>query len=279
MKKKGFATSAILYTLLLLFLALMVGILNNLQNKKTILDTMKQETVSALQLNTVVEELLKKVNNIEQLLGGTDISQIADGTITGTIAQFYQGGAGGTDGGNIRYNAETDCIEIYDSENQAWVCWTKVGLKGLDLLSTSPSDWEIKNTAGNSGKNANGSILTENGTFQFTNTGKSDGAFSEFKYNKSQAIRNGMKLYFEGYLFWGTPYANVTNKTYGVYVDISDNDGTTWTQLYQFYTGSSNFNTEIDLSGYAGKEVYFRIRLRGYGAENITATMEKFMVA
>jgi len=34
MKKKGFATSAILYTMLLLFLATLIGILSNLQNNR-----------------------------------------------------------------------------------------------------------------------------------------------------------------------------------------------------------------------------------------------------
>ena len=50
--KKGFATSAILYTMLLLFLVLMVGILNNLQNKKTVLDALKTDTIHALDGNT-----------------------------------------------------------------------------------------------------------------------------------------------------------------------------------------------------------------------------------
>ncbi len=52
MKKRGFATSAILYTMLLLFLILMVGILNNLQNKKTILDQLKIETIQAIESNS-----------------------------------------------------------------------------------------------------------------------------------------------------------------------------------------------------------------------------------
>lgn len=48
MKKQGFATSGILYTVLLLFVALLFGVLQNLQNKKTILDQLKIETISAL---------------------------------------------------------------------------------------------------------------------------------------------------------------------------------------------------------------------------------------
>lgn len=48
MKKQGFATSGVLYTVLLLFVALLFGVLQNLQNKKTILDQLKIETISAL---------------------------------------------------------------------------------------------------------------------------------------------------------------------------------------------------------------------------------------
>ena len=59
--KKGFATSAILYTMLLLFLAMMVGILNNLQNKKIILDQLKVETISALDQTNVCDNLNQEI--------------------------------------------------------------------------------------------------------------------------------------------------------------------------------------------------------------------------
>ncbi len=70
MKKKGFATSAILYTLLLLFIVLLVGILNNLQNKKTILDQLKVNTVNALQYGSELESLLESVSKIESEIDG-----------------------------------------------------------------------------------------------------------------------------------------------------------------------------------------------------------------
>lgn len=62
MKKKGFAVSAILYTMLLLFLVLLVGILNNLQNKKTVLDQLKTEVISS-QIKTSVPVIKVKVSN------------------------------------------------------------------------------------------------------------------------------------------------------------------------------------------------------------------------
>ncbi len=93
--KKGFATSAILYTILLLFLVLMVGILNNLQNKKSILDGLKADTVNALEKDTVLDGILNqiaiinsKINQFETQIGTTDISNIGDGTITGAISHL-----------------------------------------------------------------------------------------------------------------------------------------------------------------------------------------------
>ena len=64
--KKGFATSAILYTMLLLFILLLVSILNNLQNKKTILDALKKDTIYALQENTVVDTILGQLAKINE---------------------------------------------------------------------------------------------------------------------------------------------------------------------------------------------------------------------
>lgn len=61
MKRKGFATSAILYTMLLLFLVLMVGILNNLQNKKTVLDALKIDTIDALEKDTLADVILEQL--------------------------------------------------------------------------------------------------------------------------------------------------------------------------------------------------------------------------
>ena len=66
MKKKGFATSAIMYTMLLLFLVLLVGILNNLQNKKTILDQLKADTVSALESDSQMDYLLGTIGEMNQ---------------------------------------------------------------------------------------------------------------------------------------------------------------------------------------------------------------------
>lgn len=71
--KKGFATSAILYTLLLLFMAVMVGILNNLENKKTILDALKQDTINALEQDTMIDAILDQIGIINQKI--SDLSE------------------------------------------------------------------------------------------------------------------------------------------------------------------------------------------------------------
>ena len=48
MNRDGFAVSGVLYTLLVLFLVLMLGTLNSLKGKKQILDQIKAETLEAL---------------------------------------------------------------------------------------------------------------------------------------------------------------------------------------------------------------------------------------
>ena len=78
--KKGYMTTGILYTMLLLFLALLFGTLNDLSNKKRVLDGLKLDTVNALNCN----------NGFDcSLIGSTDISMIGDGTVTGAISDIY----------------------------------------------------------------------------------------------------------------------------------------------------------------------------------------------
>ena len=48
MNKKGFATAGILYTLLIISLIIMITFLNDLQGKKSVLDSIKNETVNAI---------------------------------------------------------------------------------------------------------------------------------------------------------------------------------------------------------------------------------------
>ena len=48
MNNKGFAVSGILYALLLLFITILVMLLFNFQNKKNILDKLKQDTLNKI---------------------------------------------------------------------------------------------------------------------------------------------------------------------------------------------------------------------------------------
>ena len=48
MNNKGFAVSGILYTLLLIFITILVMLLFNFQNKKNILDKIKQDTLNKI---------------------------------------------------------------------------------------------------------------------------------------------------------------------------------------------------------------------------------------
>ncbi|MFV0249696.1 MAG: hypothetical protein ACK5HP_01470 [Bacilli bacterium] len=54
MNEKGFAVSGIIYTLFLVFLIIMMSILTGTQNKKKILDKLKQDTLKEVQSNVII---------------------------------------------------------------------------------------------------------------------------------------------------------------------------------------------------------------------------------
>lgn len=65
MSKKGFAVSGMIYTILLLFVMLITTLLFNLQNRKTILDELKNETVNAVESDNQIETLEQRIANLE----------------------------------------------------------------------------------------------------------------------------------------------------------------------------------------------------------------------
>ncbi len=66
-------------------MVLLVGILSNLQNKKTILDALKRDTIQALEGNTITDAILDQIAVINSKIGSMDINGIGDGTVTGAI--------------------------------------------------------------------------------------------------------------------------------------------------------------------------------------------------
>ena len=57
MNNKGFAITGILYSILVLFMVLVALLLFNLQNKKTILDKLKSDTLESVEnLEVAIEE-------------------------------------------------------------------------------------------------------------------------------------------------------------------------------------------------------------------------------
>ena len=63
---RGYAVSGVLYTILVLFMALLLSFLYSMQNKKNILDKLKAEVVEAFYCNGI--------DNIEDLTGATVIA-------------------------------------------------------------------------------------------------------------------------------------------------------------------------------------------------------------
>jgi hypothetical protein len=86
MNNKGFAISGILYSVLTIFLVLIILLLFNLQNKKTILDQLKLDTIDAVESDNNYQYLLDEINDLKTQIGTSDISSLGDGTLTGSIA-------------------------------------------------------------------------------------------------------------------------------------------------------------------------------------------------
>ena len=64
---KGFAISGIMYAILIISLLLVLGTLKTIQNRKTIIDKLKSETVNAVDSNNY-QNLLNEVNNLKSRL-------------------------------------------------------------------------------------------------------------------------------------------------------------------------------------------------------------------
>lgn len=68
MNNKGFAISSILYTILIIFLVYLMITLYSLQNKKTILDNLKADTIEAVENENNYEYLLNEINQLKQTI-------------------------------------------------------------------------------------------------------------------------------------------------------------------------------------------------------------------
>jgi len=66
MNNKGFAITGMLYSVLIIFLVLIVTLLFNLQNRKTILDELKADAINAVENDNNYEYLLNEINSLKE---------------------------------------------------------------------------------------------------------------------------------------------------------------------------------------------------------------------
>lgn len=86
MNKSGFAISGMLYTILLIFLTLLIMLLYNLQNRKTILDELKLDVVEANEQQAVIDALAARLTSIQTDFSNKRAWKKQGTTITGTTA-------------------------------------------------------------------------------------------------------------------------------------------------------------------------------------------------
>jgi len=101
--KRGYAVSGMLYTLLILFMVLLISFLYNMQNKKTVLDNLKAEVVDAF--------YCKEVDAIQDFRGNTVIASTITSDGTNALIQVPKDGRYDTTS-NISVPIETIRNEI-----------------------------------------------------------------------------------------------------------------------------------------------------------------------
>ncbi len=147
--KKGFATSAIIYTLLLLFLVLLVGILSNAQNRKTILDQLKNDTKQQLEnVEETPETLCKYEVGKEWSFAYKGSPEEFKVPCNGTYKIELWGAAGGmhvTQGLGSYVSGKIDFVQNFK-------LYVYVGGKGNECNSSTAGGY---NGGGNSSKSSN----------------------------------------------------------------------------------------------------------------------------
>lgn len=85
--KKGFISAGVIYTLLVLFLIVTVTMITTIQNKKSTLDNLKDETIDTLYCNqNVLNELEKKIVELNEEIKKLD-EEIKTINQTGTVTE------------------------------------------------------------------------------------------------------------------------------------------------------------------------------------------------
>lgn len=84
MNKKGFAISGMLYTILLIFVTLLIMLLYNLQNRKTILDELKIDVVEANEQQAIIDALAAQLVSVQTDFIDKRTWKKLGNTVTGT---------------------------------------------------------------------------------------------------------------------------------------------------------------------------------------------------
>ena len=161
---------------------------------------------------------------------------------------------------NIRYNEETDMMQIYFNGN--WVNWINAGMKVFDFRKTMASDWLCEETSV--------TPTGENITIASTNNNPStcDTSFNAI-YHCTRPVNNGecLRVVLESYNFVGG---------HNLEIHISSDKGNTWNMIENLDTNI--LTKEYDLSDYVGKEISLKIHLRA-AHQLMTAKFSKFEIS
>ena len=263
MKKRGFATTAVMYTILLLFLVLLIGILNNTLNRKTILDQLKAETKQELEDTNKEEIRDKEVPTVSVVVNGKtatltlkDNIGLSNYTVTDSedTPTDWEYTVSGTNSEQKWAASKAGTYYVHVKDAAGNTAYKEFDVVIIDLID--PSLWSYTNTAGTYGKvsGTKGSAIA---------IGQSPGAisnnaYSGIAYSSYVDITNMNTLNVTGnWQGYGSSEYPASTASFVVI----DESGKT---LFTIYSGSTtsgsevNVNKTIDVSSYTGK-----VRLKG----------------
>lgn len=175
-----------------------------------------------------------------------------------------------TNSGNVRYNSETDKIQV--KNNEEWIDIFSAGLQAFNIFDTLSADWGY--TSDSSGGYGSRSISIGNNlaTFSTSNTSGSNNHYTYYRYLRKVNLSNynfiRLKESFSSsgaYLWFGV---NIVNVLSGARTKIAEG-----------YTGngtSASIDTDVNISKYSG-EYYIEVYSNFYGSSNIVTIYNMYM--
>ena len=174
---------------------------------------------------------------------------------------IFNSGTGGSSKESVRYNADTDTVEIY--HNGEWVEWKAGGMKNIDFLLLASTEWTQSDV----------DTFATNPIKMSTNNPQSGGQETQSITTRDTFDLDAYKyLNIKGTMYFGSNYSSITN---GIRVEcVGENTGTVTHLFTKSFTGNGSFDFEqiVSLPSFTEKQ-YIRFKGLFFGNGNCITTI------